>query len=123
VKTLAALSCVLGLLAAGTTAAQAKTSTTAPTIRYFDRIVLSDTGIKLHSTHVRTAKGSVLVVVFQIRNAGKLARQFVIGSYHSPFVPAGKSRNYSVGFSGAETLPYHSVARTGKRFSGTFTVI
>jgi hypothetical protein len=122
-KTLAALGGVLVLVAAYATAAQARTHTTAPTIRYFDRVVLSDTGIKLHSSSVRTARGSVLVVVFQIRNSSKLARRFEIGSYRSPFVPAGKSRNYSVGFSGAEKLPYRSVARTGKRFSGTFTVV
>ncbi|HWB22774.1 MAG TPA: hypothetical protein VG652_07780 [Gaiellaceae bacterium] len=122
-KSLAALGCAFALLAAATTAAQARPETTAPTIRYLDSVILSDTGVKLHSTRVRTATGSVLVVVFKIRNSSKTARRFEIGSYQSPFVPAGKSRNYSVGFSGAEKLPYRSVARTGKKFSGTFTVI
>lgn len=121
-KTLAGL-LLLALAAAGATSAQARPQTTAPTIRYLDRVILSDSGIKLHSSRVSTAKGSVLVVVFQIRNSGKLARRFEIGSYHSPFVPAGKSRSYSVGFSRAEKLPYRSVARVGKRFSGTFTVL
>jgi hypothetical protein len=122
VKTLAALGFALVFLA-GAMTAQASTRTTAPTIRYFDRVILSDTGVKLHRSRVSTMKGSVLVVVFQIRNSSKLARRFEVGSYQSPFVPAGKSRNYSVGFSGAEKLPYRSVAHAGKGFSGTFTVI
>lgn len=116
-----ALALLLGSAAA--LVATAACATTAPAVERYATVVFERSGIALAPRRVRSVPQSALIVVFRIRNDTSVGRRLVVGSYHSPIVPPGGIRRYSVAFVDPGPIVCRVVPAEGKRVERTLTIL
>jgi hypothetical protein len=104
-------------------AASARTTTTAPALERYQSVLLGPKMLTLTSKQVRGRKRATLIVVFEIRNTGRVARRFEVGYYRSPLIRPGMTLNASVAFSTAGKVVCRSTATHRKPLTASFRIV